>query len=45
MIDAGIYGFVANIYFYNIGTPLKEFAVGYDGLARHGRPIHAAVSK
>ena len=24
-IDAGIYGFIANIYFYDIDTPLKQF--------------------
>jgi glutathione S-transferase len=43
-IDAGIYGFVANIYFYDIETPLKEFVVSHDGLAQHCRAIHAAVS-
>ena len=26
-IDAGIYGFIANIYFYDIDTPLKQFVV------------------
>jgi glutathione S-transferase len=44
-IDAGIYGFVANIYFYDIETPLKQFVVAHDHLARHCRNIHAAVSK
>jgi glutathione S-transferase len=43
-IDAGIYGFIANIYFYDIDTPLKQFVVAHDGLARHCRTIHAAVS-
>jgi glutathione S-transferase len=43
-IDAGIYGFVANIYFYDIDTPLKEFVVSHDGLVQHCRTIHAAVS-
>jgi glutathione S-transferase len=43
-IDAGIYGFVANIYFYDIDTPLKQFVVAHDALARHCRAIHAAVS-
>ena len=43
-IDAGIYGFVANIYFYDIETPLKEFVVSHNGLAQHCRAIHAAVS-
>ncbi|MCP1914786.1 glutathione S-transferase family protein [Bradyrhizobium brasilense] len=43
-IDAGIYGFVANIYFYDIETPLKQFVVSHDALAQHCRAIHAAVS-
>jgi glutathione S-transferase len=44
-IDAGIYGFIANIYFYDIDTPLKQFVVTHDNLVRHCRAIHAAVSK
>ncbi|MCA6102515.1 glutathione S-transferase C-terminal domain-containing protein [Bradyrhizobium australafricanum] len=44
-IDAGIYGFVANIYFYDIETPLKQFVVSHDALAQHCRAIHAAVSQ
>jgi glutathione S-transferase len=44
-IDAGIYGFIANIYFYDIDTPLKQFVVAHDNLVRHCRAIHAAVSK
>jgi glutathione S-transferase len=43
-IDAAIYGFVANIYFYDIETPLKEFVVSHTSLAEHCRAIHAAVS-
>ena len=43
-IDAGIYGFIANIYFYDIDTPLKKFVVSHDGLVQHCRTIHAAVS-
>ena len=43
-IDAGLYGFVANIYFYDIETPLKEFVVSHEALVRHCRTIHAAVS-
>ncbi|WP_316397559.1 glutathione S-transferase family protein [Bradyrhizobium sp. 33ap4] len=43
-IDAGIYGFVANIYFYDIETPLKQFVVSHDALAQHCRAIHATVS-
>ncbi|MHC2332766.1 glutathione S-transferase family protein [Bradyrhizobium sp. USDA 4454] len=43
-IDAGIYGFIANIYFYDIATPLKAFVASHDALARHCRAIHAAVA-
>src|SRR5262244_1176836 len=43
-IDAGIYGFVANIYFYEIETPLKKFVVAHDNMVRHCRAVHAAVS-
>src|SRR5262249_28220104 len=43
-IDAGIYGFIANIYFYDIDTPLKRFVVAHDNLVRHCRAIHAAVA-
>lgn len=44
-IDASIYGFVANIYFYDIETPLKRFVVSHEVLAQHCRAIHAAVSR
>ena len=43
-VDAGLYGFIANIYFYDIDTPLKQFVVAHDNLVRHCRAIHAAVS-
>ena len=43
-IDAGIYGFIANIYFYDIDTPLKQFVVAHANLVRHCRAIHAVVS-
>jgi glutathione S-transferase len=43
-IDAGIYGFIANIYFFDIDTPLKEFVVAHPNLVRHCTEIHAAVS-
>ena len=42
-IDAGIYGFIANIYFYEIDTPLKQFVVAHDNIVRHCRAIHDAV--
>jgi glutathione S-transferase len=43
-IDAGLYGFIANIYFYDIDTPLKRFVVAHDDIVRHCKAIHAAVS-
>jgi glutathione S-transferase len=43
-IDAGIYAFIANIYFYDIDTPLKQFVVAHDNIVRHCQAIHAAVS-
>ena len=42
-IDAGIYGFIANIYFYEIDTPLKQFVASKDNLVRHCTAVHAAV--
>ncbi len=42
-IDAGIYGFIANIYFYDIDTPLKQFVVLQQHLVRHCIAIHEAV--
>ena len=44
-IDAGIYGFVANVFFYDIDTPLKRAVVAHDRLVRHCRAVHDAVSK
>ncbi len=35
----------ANIYFYDIDTPLKRFVVSQPNLVRHCEAIHAAVSK
>src|ERR1700753_4132956 len=34
-IDAAIYGFIANIYFYDIETPLKQFVVSHGVLTGH----------
>ena len=44
-VDAAIYGFIANIYFYDIDTPLKQFVIAHDNLVWHCRAIHAAVGK
>lgn len=43
-IDAGIYGFLANIYFYNIETPLKQFVTLQQNMVRHCLAIHEAVT-
>src|SRR5215471_9759332 len=43
-IDAGIYGFIANIWFYDIDTPLKKFVAKQPNVVRHCREIHAAVT-
>jgi hypothetical protein len=43
-IDAGIYGFVANIHFFDIETPLKQCVSSHANLVRHCEAIHAAVS-
>ena len=44
-IDAGIYGFIANIYFYDIDTPLKKFAAARPNLVRHCRAVHQTVMR
>ncbi len=42
-IDAGIYGFIANIWFFAIDTPLKRFVAAHGNLVRHCQAIHAKV--
>jgi len=44
-IDASIYGFIANIYFYDIDTPLKQFVSTHDNVVRHCRAMHEVVNK
>jgi len=44
-IDAAVYGFIANIYFYPIETPLKQFVASQPNLVRHCEAIHAAVGR
>jgi glutathione S-transferase len=44
-IDAGIYGFIANIYFYAIDTPLKRFVAAQPNLVRHCCALHQAVMR
>ena len=42
-IDAAIYGFIANIYFYEIKTPLKSFLLSRPNVVRHCQSEHAAL--
>jgi glutathione S-transferase len=42
-IDASIYGFIANIYFFDIETPLKQFVVSQANIVGHCRAIHDVV--
>jgi glutathione S-transferase len=44
-VDAGIYGFIANIYFCDIDTPLKEFVSAQQSLVRHCTAIHETVMR
>ena len=44
-IDAGIYGFIANIWFYSIDTPLKAFVASQQNLVRHCTAIHETVGR
>jgi glutathione S-transferase len=44
-IDAGIYGFIANIWFYDIDTPLKQFVAAQPNLVRHCTKIHDVVMR
>ena len=42
-VDAAIYGFIANIHFYDIDTPLKRFVDAHAALRMHCTRMHAAV--
>jgi glutathione S-transferase len=42
-IDAAIYGFVANIHYYDIDTPLRRFVAGQPHLVRHCQALHAVT--
>jgi glutathione S-transferase len=44
-IDVGIYGFIANIYFYDIETPLKRFVTSRKKLERHCLAVHGTVMR
>jgi glutathione S-transferase len=42
--DAGIYGFTANIYFYDIDTPLKRYLISKPNLVAHCLAVHRAIA-
>jgi glutathione S-transferase len=44
-IDASVYGFVANIFFYDIDTPLKQFVLARPDLLQHCHSVRAAIAK
>ncbi len=41
--DAAIYGFIANIYFYEIATPLKQFLLSRPNLVAHCQAVQTAL--
>jgi glutathione S-transferase len=43
-LDAALYGFIANIYFFKIDTPLRKFIVAHPNLVGHCQAIHAAIA-
>ncbi len=43
-VDASVYGFVANIYYYRIDTPLKAFVSAHANLVAHCDSLHTAVA-
>ena len=43
-IDAAIYGFIANIYYFRIETPLRQFVCAHPNLVAHCEAMHALVS-
>jgi glutathione S-transferase len=43
--DAGIYGFIANIYLYDIETPLKQCVAAQKNIVRHCSEIHEMVMR
>lgn len=43
-VDAAVYGFLANILYYPIDTPLKQFVAARPALVRHTDDVRARVS-
>ena len=44
-VDAAMYGFVANILFFDIDTPLRTCLLSLPNLVAHCEAIHAAVTR
>ena len=44
-VDAGVYGFLANIHFYPIDTPLKQYLAAHPNLVGHTERLHALVMR
>jgi glutathione S-transferase len=44
-VDAGIYGFIANIYFHQIDTPLKQAVLRAPNLIAHCMAVHELAAK
>jgi len=44
-IDAGTYGFIANIHFFDIDTPLKRFVSSRPNLVGHCMALHERVMR
>ena len=44
-VDAAVYGFIANIHFYDIDTPLKQFVSARPNLVHHCVTLHEAVMR
>ena len=42
-LDAALYGFIANIFFFEIDTPLRRFVEAHPNLAAHCRALHRLV--
>jgi glutathione S-transferase len=42
-VDAGVYGFIANILYFEIDTPLKRFVESHASLVRHTEAIHVQM--
>jgi glutathione S-transferase len=43
-LDAALYGFMANIVYFEIDTPLKRFVLSQPTLLRHTEAMHARMA-